>query len=72
MTGQLDETIDNYDWFVMEIQKAKSMERLRYLAQNIEYAKWEDEPWTKDEESMERLRIEWGNRAHDVEDGKAA
>lgn len=52
----------NEDWLLDQIANAQSVHRLEHLAEIIDYDKWEDEPYTKDEELMNRLRQTWVER----------
>lgn len=54
------------DWYLEMISTAKSIERLRYLAMNIDYDKFEEMEYTRCEETMARLRKAWGEKAEEV------
>lgn len=57
---------DNLDWYLAEIGMARSRERLDWIAEMVKYCQWEDEPWTKDEDGMVRLRSKWNSRLEEL------
>ena len=58
-----EDKLSNLDWFQLKITQAESRERLNWIAELINYCKWEEEDWTRDEESMEQLKAAWKAKA---------
>jgi hypothetical protein len=54
-----EDELPDVDWFLLQIEKAQSRERLDHIATMIDYGKWEEEEWTRDEDAMNRLRDAW-------------
>ena len=50
------EEIKPEDWYLARIRNAKTFDDLSDVALNIDYDKWEEEKYTKDEEVMRTLR----------------
>lgn len=48
--------MDNGGWYYLEIRRAKSKARLDQIQLDIDYDKWEGEPYTQDNVMMDRLR----------------
>jgi hypothetical protein len=49
------------------IRDAQTIDRLNELTMDIDYDKWEDIDYTKDEDAMEMLRSEWVFRKSELE-----
>lgn len=55
------------DWYFARIKSAQTIEDLRDVALNIDYDKWEEEEYTKNEELMRSLRTAWAARKKELE-----
>lgn len=64
--GRVSEDDDNLSWYLAEIEKARSRDRLDWIAEIVKYCKWENEAWTKDEDGMDKLRSAWAKRAGQI------
>ena len=57
----------NEDWFVEQIEKAMSVDRLTYLAELIEHDKAEPvTDYINDPAAMERIRKAWGDKKKEL------
>lgn len=55
------------DWYFARIESAQTIEDLRDVALNIDYDKWEEEEYTKNEELMRSLRTAWAAKKKELE-----
>lgn len=58
-----EDELSNLDWFLLQVENAKSRERLDWIVQMIDYCKWEEEDWTRDEDGLNQLRQAWKAKA---------
>lgn len=63
------EDISDEQWYTNAIKTAQCIERLEYLAMNIDYDKWESVGYTASLDIMNRLRTAWKAR-HDELSGQ--
>ena len=54
-------------FYMFAIRDAQTIDRLNELTMDIDYDKWEDIDYTKDEDAMEMLRSEWVFRKSELE-----
>lgn len=65
--SQAEDDLSDEEWYLLKISEAKSIERLKYLATNIHYDKWEESEFTKNQETMDRIRDAWIKRKREIE-----
>lgn len=61
-----NQELSNEMWYVYQIRNADSHRRLENLSIMIDYDKWENVEYTKDEESMAMIRREWAKRRDEL------
>ena len=54
-------------FYMFHIRAAETIDRLNEIKLDIDYDKWEDIDYTKDEDAMEMLRSEWVFRKSELE-----
>ena len=68
MSQDEDDLLDDA-WYIVQIEKAKSMERLNYLAMNLRYDTWEKMEFTQDASVMEKIRQAWKVKRDEIKNG---
>ena len=53
-------------FYMFHIRAAQTMDRLNEITIDINYDKWEEIDYTKDDEAMDMLRHEWAFRKNEL------
>tara|TARA_R100001129_G_C5292339_1_gene240022 strand:- start:136 stop:387 length:252 start_codon:yes stop_codon:yes gene_type:complete len=55
---------ENYEWHKARIREAENFVELNEAAVDIAYDKWEQEPWTKNEDWLNELKNEYKEKSN--------
>ena len=59
---------ENFEWHKGRISQAETFDELNEAAADIAYDRWEQEPWTKNEEWINELKTDFREKSHGLGD----
>ena len=59
---------ENFEWHKGRISQAETFDELHEAAADIAYDRWEQEPWTKNEEFINELKTDYREKSHGLGD----
>ena len=55
---------ENFEWHKARIREAKNFAELNEAATDIAYDRWEQEPWTKNQEWINELKTDYREKSN--------